>query len=770
MAHASTDLIAALVLLVVVLAVFSYAVPQFGDVGQWLFDVPWGAEEGSIAVRLTTNLADTRKEVYLGEKIWLAFQIKTPHSPCPLSIRVIDLDTGGVVVDKSTVLNVCGGQAFSGTYWIAIIPDFRIVEPVYEGRRYKIEVRAGGEYGAFTFTERHNPIATITALTVMSGGKVVAKLKAGEPHVVKVRLKNNGEADYEFKVRLYVDGNLVNETSVWVLSRREGDASLGFRPTGVGSVNITVVVGGVVDTDRQSVVMDVVYPYPKFVVVEPSAISATVGEEYSGTLRLRNIGELCPNAVLETKGGLFINYKPASVPPGGDLIASIRITPSEAAVGNFTVIVYCGDYKDVVYIPYKFYAFVRVFVRDDKGKPAPAEPVIAGQGRAEARLGPGEYVVEVPPYIDVSPGARYAFERWSDGVASPTRRIRLGGNAQLEAVYRLQYKITLWSGGSVVFDGWVKEGEAVRPGIPQVLQISAVEREVFVKWEGSGCPGGLEFVATAPAECRAVYRREFFVKVVDPLGRYNRSGWYSDFSLSVPAELEEGGVRYTLKGSNCPVRREGGFALLNAAGPAECRLEWSREFRVKIDPGEGSPTWEGWLQEGSEIEYRSGGDYVRASASGLLVPSVVERGDTRLVAKGWNCSDVRVVVDKPLVCVGLWDREYRLRVVVVVGGAVRTSRDIWAKGEVELRAADFAPQPGFLETVSFAGWQIGGRLERGESIRVMPPAEVQAVYESFNWTPVVGAAGAGAVAVVAAIKRLRRPRVELEEVESTVTR
>ncbi|MEM4792542.1 MAG: hypothetical protein QXS00_06430 [Pyrobaculum sp.] len=162
--------------------------------------------------------------------------------------------------------------------------------------------------------------------------------------------------------------------------------------------------------------------------------------------------------------------------------------------------------------------------------------------------------------------------------------------------------------------------------------------------------------------------------------------------------------------------------------------------------------------------YRTGGDYVRASASGLLVPSVVERGDTRLVAKGWSCGDVRVVVDKPLVCVGLWEREYRLRVVVVVGGAVRSYRDIWAKDEVELRAADFAPQPGFLETVSFAGWQIGGQLERSDPIRVRPPAEVSAVYESFNWAPVVAAAA------VVAFKRLRRPRVVLEEMETTVTR
>ncbi|MEM1636453.1 MAG: hypothetical protein QW247_01895, partial [Pyrobaculum sp.] len=60
--------------------------------------------------------------------------------------------------------------------------------------------------------------------------------------------------------------------------------------------------------------------------------------------------------------------------------------------------------------------------------------------------------------------------------------------------------------------------------------------------------------------------------------------------------------------------------------------------------------------------------------------------------------------------------------------------------------------------------------ERSDPIRVRPPAEVNAVYESFNWAPVVAAAGAGAAAAVVAFKRLRRPRVVLEEMETTVTR
>ena len=100
------------------------------------------AEEGAIVLFLTPDLAARRKEVYLREKLWLVVQIRTAYSPYPFSVEVTDLETGEVL-RKSATLNVCGGQMLSGRYQTFIFHDFRIVEPVVEGRRFKIMVRAG---------------------------------------------------------------------------------------------------------------------------------------------------------------------------------------------------------------------------------------------------------------------------------------------------------------------------------------------------------------------------------------------------------------------------------------------------------------------------------------------------------------------------------------------------------------------------------------------------------------------------------------------------
>ena len=58
-------------------------------------------------------------------------------------MEVTDLETGEVVLRKSAILNVCGGQMFSNMYQTFIFHDFRTVEPVVEGRRFEIMVRAG---------------------------------------------------------------------------------------------------------------------------------------------------------------------------------------------------------------------------------------------------------------------------------------------------------------------------------------------------------------------------------------------------------------------------------------------------------------------------------------------------------------------------------------------------------------------------------------------------------------------------------------------------
>lgn len=753
------------------LSALAAALPQFGSETNYFPDVPHSPEEGSIAVFLTPDLAGLRKEAYLGETLWLAIQIRNAYSPCPISIVVRDAATGEVVFQRSATLNICGGQMLPGMYYTVVIPSFRIVEPVTEGRRYKIEVRVGAEYGAYTFVERHNPVGTITALTVYSGGKPVGRLRAGEIHEVRVRVRNNGEIDYKFKVRLYVNGALRNVTEVFVLTRREGEAVLRFRPEEAGTANITVAVGGVVDTDVQSVSMDVVYPTPKFVLVEPSVIESVAGGEARGELKLKNYGEVCKSAKVESAGVVEVSNSPADVPTGGVLSVAYVLRSGAAAAGNFTLYVKCGGYTDVVRVPYRIYAIIQVAARDQLGRPVQAAPKIDGVQTASFKAPPGSHTVEVPPVVEIGPGVRYAFVRWSDGVTSPTRVVTAGPSQQLVAEYVLQYRVVLWALGQRVFDDWVPEGGEVQPPLQEYVPLNQTHRLAFAGWTGP-CPQSLKFKATAPLECTAVYRHEYYVVVEDPLGKYGAAGWYANLTVSVPTEVADSDVRYKFAGTNCPYDVQGAVAKIKAAGAARCQLRWSKEYKVIISPGLEAEPWEGWVPEGSKIRYTVG-EVLKADATGLTVPPQVVRGFVRYVPAGWTCGGDEVAVNAPLRCAAQWKRQLLVKVQVVLDGQVQKEQDVWLDegAKALLDSENYRPQAPPLTMVNFDGWNLNNTHISGRLLEVAPPALVQAVYKTFPLTPVVIAAAGIAVAAVVVIRRIRRPKVELEELgEETRTR
>jgi len=246
------------------------ALPQLGDTLGILPDVGHAAEEGTIAVFLTSDLAGRRKEVYLGESLWLVVQIKTAHSPCPFSVEVTDLETGDVVLKKSAIFNICGGQMSSGTYQTLIFTQFKIAEPVQEGRRYKIVVRAGGEWGAYTFTERHNPPGRITSITFFEGGKAVTVLKKDGEYQLVVKVRNEGEVEAGYTLALLADGRRTAERKIYVRPRTEATAAFNVKLENLrGRVNFTVVLSGVIVNDVQSVFYDVVSPHPRVFVAVP---------------------------------------------------------------------------------------------------------------------------------------------------------------------------------------------------------------------------------------------------------------------------------------------------------------------------------------------------------------------------------------------------------------------------------------------------------------------------------------------------------------------
>jgi hypothetical protein len=742
------------------LSVFLLALPQLGDSATVVPDVGYRAEEGTIAVFLTPDLAAHRKEVYLGEKLWLVVQIRTAYSPCPFSVEITDLETGEVVLRKSATLNVCGGQMLSGMYQTFIFQDFRIVEPVVEGRRFKIVVRAGDEWGAYTFTERHNPPGRITGITFFEGAKVATVLRRDGQYRLEVKVRNDGELEAGYNLTLLVDGRRFASQRISLRPKLESTAVFDVKLEGLrGRVNFTVVLSGVIVNDVQSVFYDVVSPYPDFSLVYPSSVEGKVGEPLRVGVRLRNEGPTCRQPAVSIKAepaaDVEASYGRSDVGYGGFLDLDLSIRPLSAGRGRLSISVTCINYTSTVYVNYTALAKLSLSAVDQTGGSPPARLSLDGKEvTGEVWLAGGSHVVDAPPEVRVG-DARWVFEKWSDGVTSYTRRVDLTGNLEVKALYRLQYYVYFKTPWRTV-EGWFDRGAEVE--IPSADVEQGDWRYRFKGWSGSGCPASGRFTVLGPARCEAVYVKEY--RVVVKLFNNTETYWVEEgtaFRKEVWAESREGMRLIPTGAENCEWTPAQDRIVLSASGPAQCVVTWRREYSVRIESGLGERPlfWEGWLPEGSVIRYMEGGSLL-PSKDGLAATTVEESG-VRYKPAGWTCNGAEAprefVVNAPLRCAGLWRKEVQVAVEVYLDGSFKERREFWvAQGDIlKLSPSMLMPQAGLLTPLKFAGWE-GASGASGDDILLRPetPTTVRAKFYTDHM-PLYAVVGAAAVAVALGI-------------------
>jgi hypothetical protein len=755
---------------------FLLALPQLGGTANILPDVEHGAEEGSIAVFLTTDLETYRKEIYFGETVWLAVQIKRTYSPCPFSLEIVDLETGGVVLNKSAVFYICGGRVAGNRYYMLIFPEFKIVDPVYEGRKYKITVRAGGERGAYTFTERNNPPGRITGITFFEGGRAATVLRQGGEYQLIVKVKNEGEVDTSYTLEYLANGRRLGAGRISVRPRAEATATYNVKLENLhGKVNFTIVLSGRIVNDAQSVFYDVTSPHPEFSLVYPPAVEGRVGDTLRVGIRLRNDGPTCQQPAVSVRADpdaeVSMNYGGGDVDYGGFLDINLSIRPLTAGRGNLTVVIRCDNYTSASRISYTALARLSASAVDQAGGSPPVKFLLDGNEiTGEVWLAGGSHVLEALPEVRVG-DARWIFERWSDGAATPSRRVNLTGNLEVRALYRLQYYIhfkTPW--GTV--EGWFDRGAEVETPGGDVLQEDWRYR--FKGWSGSGCPASGKLVVLGPARCEAVYAREYRVVVKHFNG--TETYWVKEgepFRKEVCNETR-GGVRLVPTGAEgCSWAEAPGCIVLSASGPAQCSVSWRKEYSVRIETGlsEGPPPWEGWLPEGSVIRYAEG-DSLAPSKDGLSV-AVVKGVGVRYRPAGWVCNGAgaarEVVVSAPLRCAGLWRKEVQVAVEVYLDGTFRERREFWvAQGDaLRLSPSMLMPQASPLTPIKFTGWE-GAPGAAGEDLLLKPetPVTVRARYYT-DYTPLYAVVSAVAAAVAFGTFYYVRRRKEYTRVWAT---
>jgi len=85
----------------------------------------------------------------------------------------------------------------------------------------------------------------------------------------------------------------------------------------------------------------------------------------------------------------------------------------------------------------------------------------------------GNHNISVPLIAYVDSGKRLRFDRWSDGFTEPNRTVNVRSASHLEAVYAIQYRLTLTGEqGTATGQGWYDAGSTATFSVPRVEPLS----------------------------------------------------------------------------------------------------------------------------------------------------------------------------------------------------------------------------------------------------------------------------------------------------------
>jgi hypothetical protein len=100
----------------------------------------------------------------------------------------------------------------------------------------------------------------------------------------------------------------------------------------------------------------------------------------------------------------------------------------------------------------------------------------------------GQHTIEVPAQVDLGAGARAAFDKWSDGVATNLRQLTIQDDLDLTAIYKKQYLLNfVGNQGNPQGEGWYDAGSQATISVtsPQPDSLGALGGKlVFEGWTG----------------------------------------------------------------------------------------------------------------------------------------------------------------------------------------------------------------------------------------------------------------------------------------------
>ncbi len=597
-------------LLTLSLIVYSQEVPTPTTYIPVTVTIPSPSSPSQIPVKVYDVYGRVRSEVYLGETIYVVFSLKQ--------------FTG------STTVDITLRTPYGTYYWSGVLSGgynyalrFDIVEPICEGCTYTLTIHACDAYncgsGSTSWVERDHPRAEILDVSIIDEeGRNVNTIIIDRTYRLRVAIKNTGEIGYSYKVVVKSGAGLYSASYVVTIDSKD-TVTLEFKvtfkevPKGyVDTIDVYVYGRGKLD-DSRSITVNVIPPRPGPFILISTTGTDNLKEETINTLtvRLKNTGwsgrivSIIPRPNFDAHVDVSIDKY--SFGPNDEVLITMRIIPHEGGRRNIRlqltyVSEYTGkEYTDEFDIPVIIYVKLKVEAVLTDGSPIDVCIKLGTECISERWLLPGTYEIKVPSEVKISSDVKYIFSKWSDGVTTASRELKLEHSTELKAYFEEMYLVVIEDKiGGAEREEWYRKGQILHLSVPEYRSAGPDVRWRFDRWTGD-CYSTLTTITITvnkPIKCEAKWVKQYLVavyNVIDSSREEVFSEWVDEgrrFSIDAYTYKPSGEVgflvrvlfdKWVMNGKE--YRSE--YVSFTVKEPTEVELYWYKDYTGSIGLGLG---------------------------------------------------------------------------------------------------------------------------------------------------------------------------------------
>jgi hypothetical protein len=347
---------------------------------------------------------------------------------------------------------------------------------------------------------------------------------------------------------------------------------------------------------------------------------------------------------------------------------------------------------------------------------------------AEWAAGGSTYSKEIPQYVSIGDGARWALQAlYVNGQPVSSLSFVVTGPAVVSASWVKQFRVVVDCGHVACINGgsrlerWVNAGGNFSVALPQYVPINSTAR-----WRLAGQPA-VQLVVDRPVTITPNYVKQYLVELGYVINTATGAGspvivqsLWADAGSTMSVDVnslrppEAPGVSYRLAG----IKMNGQPASQTFAvtGPASAFAVWDMYYYLDVSTPMGTATGSGWYLAGSTAVVK-----VEQTSYGFLVRDVFE-GWVDDQGHVYRNATLAIQVNRPMALRAVWGKDYS-NTFWLTGGLAASGVVVWRRREVTTAISTLTKRIGATFTKRTASRKIELEPIKEEETRVWAQEE-----------------------------------------------